>query len=145
MPETPATVHARGGGGYERRDVNVRLVLIVAVGLCVFGVLLHALLWWIHQGILPEAEGGGVSPPVRMPCEPAVNARIEYRSSRPVPGTGSPEFHPEDLRADRQPRLQAYGWLDREKGIVRMPIEQAMETVVELSRARPAASKGARP
>ena len=127
-------------------------------------MLLHALLWWIHQGILPEAEGGGVSPPVRMPGEPAVNARIEglvqprlealeqlqaeppsYRSSRPVPGTGSPEFHPEDLRADRQPRLQAYGWLDRKKGIVRMPIEQAMETVVELSRARPAASKGARP
>ena len=40
-----------------------------------------------------------------------------------MPGTGSPEFHPEDLRADRQPRLQAYGWVDRKKGIARMPID----------------------
>ena len=127
--------------------------------------LLHALLWEIHRGVLPEAEGGGVSPPVQMPGEPAVNRAhrgglrspgsrrsIElqaqppsYRSSRPVPGTGSPEFHPEDLRADRQPRLQAYGWVDREKGIVRMPIDQAMEAVVELARARSATSKGGKP
>jgi hypothetical protein len=164
MPETPPGRDDHGSIGYERRDVNVSRIVMVAVGLCVMGALLHAALWEIHRGILPEARGAGVSPPVRMPGEVAVNQRIEdvarpriealdklqaeppsYRSSQPVPEKDSAEFHPEDLRADRQPRLKAYGWVDEKGGIAQIPIAQAMEVVVERARAHSAASKGAKP
>lgn len=37
----------------------------------------------------------------------------------------------EDLREREQRRLHEYGWIDREKGVVRLPIERAMELMVE--------------
>jgi hypothetical protein len=36
-----------------------------------------------------------------------------------------------DYRADAQRRLHSYGWVDRDKDIVRLPIEEAMRRVVE--------------
>jgi hypothetical protein len=35
------------------------------------------------------------------------------------------------LRQDETRRLETYGWVDKEGGIVRMPIERAMELVIE--------------
>jgi hypothetical protein len=34
------------------------------------------------------------------------------------------------LRAEEQTRLTTYGWVDRQKGIVRIPIEEAMKKLV---------------
>ncbi len=40
-----------------------------------------------------------------------------------------------DHREREQAELSAYGWIDRQQGIVRLPIERAMElTVEELNR-----------
>jgi hypothetical protein len=36
-----------------------------------------------------------------------------------------------ELRADEARRLETYGWVDQEGGIVRVPIERAMELVIE--------------
>lgn len=164
MPDTPPIAHTRNTSGYEHRDVNVSRIAMLAVGLCIWGALVHAILWEIRRGVLPEARGGGVSPPVEMPGEAALNQRIRevsqprleaieqlraqppsYRSSQPAPGTSSPEFHPEELRADRQPRLRSYGWVDREKGIAHIPITEAMKSIVERARARPVPIKGGKP
>ena len=117
------------------------------------GFLLHAGLWRLEQTLVPEVKTEGAAPPVVMPGEPTVNDRVgavgsprleglqelqaeppEYRSSRPVAGANPPEYRPEDLRADRQPTLHEYRWLDRDKGIARIPIESAMDIVAEQSR-----------
>jgi hypothetical protein len=49
----------------------------------------------------------------------------------------------EDDRARRRERLESYGWVDREKGIVHLPIERAMELVAQ--GVRPAPGPGAPP
>jgi hypothetical protein len=55
------------------------------------------------------------------------------RSRLPAADGNSPEYHPEDLRADRWPQLNGKGpeWVDQQKGLVRIPIERAMELAVK--------------
>lgn len=49
---------------------------------------------------------------------------VEQRSTRPPPEL-------RELRAREEQLLGSYGWVDREKQIVRIPIERAMQLIVE--------------
>lgn len=42
--------------------------------------------------------------------------------------------HADDLRAERQADLNRYQWIDREKQIVRLPIDRAMSILVETNK-----------
>jgi hypothetical protein len=154
----------RNGPRREIRDVNVPALALLAGLMVLVGAVLHLLLWTIHRSILPGYGRNQASPPVQMSGESTVNARIEsiphprldslkplqanppsYRSSRPIENERSPEFHPEDLRADRQPQLKGYEWVDKKKGIARIPIDQAMDAILESGRLGPLPKKGGRP
>lgn len=43
----------------------------------------------------------------------------------------SPEHDLEQFRADENKRLNTYYWIDKEKGTIHMPIDEAMKKVVE--------------
>jgi hypothetical protein len=146
--------------GYEVRDLHIALVVGSAAVLVLLGVSLHALLWEVCREAVPEQRGAGASPPTLMPGEPAVNDRVRsippprldpleplevtppmYTSSRPVPRFASSTQRPEDLRADRQPQLSGYGWVEPGK-VARIPVNKAMDAVVEAERAKRPAKKG---
>jgi hypothetical protein len=48
---------------------------------------------------------------------------------------GQPDRELARLRAEQQELLSSYGWVDREGGVVHVPIERAMELVAGESRA----------
>jgi hypothetical protein len=116
---------------YEKGDVHFRGVLIFAVALVVGVVLTLALV------------GGMI----------ALLAQRSPSSMRASP-TGTPSVVPpppvlqaqpwEDLRRYREEQsriLLDYAWIDRKAGIVRIPVERAMELVIERG---PAPSAGER-
>jgi hypothetical protein len=122
MPEEPR---------YEKGDVHFRGVLIFAVALVV-GVVLTLVL-----------VGGMI----------ALLAQHSPSSMRASP-TGTPSVVPpppvlqaqpwEDLRRYREEQgriLLNYAWIDRKAGVVRIPIERAIELVIERG---PATSAGER-
>jgi hypothetical protein len=125
--------------GYEQRDVRVGMVVVFGVILVLGAVSLHVLLWEVSAVALPvKAEPDLVNdriraiPPPRLdPLEPV---EATYRSSRPLPGDRRSQ-HPEDLRADRQPGLQQFQWIEPNK-TARIPISQAMEAVMSSENAR---------
>ena len=125
--------------GHEVRDLSIPLVVTVALMLVLVGVGLLVFLWGLSRMMVPEEGKDGASPPVVMPGEPPVGDRVRViPEPRLDPLDPSPDQYPEDLRADRQPRLQGYGWV--EPGTVaRIPIDRAMNVVVE--RANAAAKK----
>lgn len=145
--------------GYETRDLSPSLVVLVAIALVLAGTALLIALWQVSVIAVPEQLEPGAAPPVVMPGEPPVGARVRsvppprldqleplaaeppYRSSRPVPDGPSPAQRPEDLRADRQPQLNSRAWIEKGK-VARIPISAAMDAVVETERARAAKKEG---
>lgn len=105
---------------YERTDASVRLPVWTAVALLI---------------LLPLAMGGVWAFMVTVWGAPEEPAPM-FAEGRPRPAAGPPlQADPradlDALRARWDRRLKGYGWVDREAGIVHIPIERAMARVAE--------------
>jgi hypothetical protein len=125
MAETPVT-HAHQGDHvhHERTDVNVGGVLLSGAALFVVAAVVHVLIW-VMFGFFDRREA------VRGAREYPLAAAQENQ----VPPEPRLQTNPrEDLRElrDREDEvLASYGWVDKNAGIVRIPIEEAMKIVVQ--------------
>jgi len=150
IDEPPHPEEPRYPRDHERSDVSARSIGLIAAGMLVCAVFIHLILSYVQYFLNTSDERShGLANPlaVRMNQQP-LNTRLDqlpsprveglqefsatppyYRSSLPI--EGSLLFHPEELRADRQPRLQNYGWVDKDKGIVHIPIGEAMRLALE--------------
>ena len=110
---------------YEPKDVNPRSIAIFAIGLLVVIVAAMGLVWWILTSLdnRTEDEQAGQSVVVEVPPAP----RLQPNPVDQIP----PERQLELLRTYEEETLNSYGWVDKEAGIVRIPIDQAMKLVVE--------------
>jgi len=154
MPDETRPPDTSLRAGYELRDAHPALVVTCAVVLVLLGVSLGVLLWEVSVNVVPEQLVPGASVPTVMPGDPTVNDRVQsipqprldplepleanppsFRPSRPVPQSASPTQRPEDLRADRQPQLNEYRWVEKGK-VARIPIGRAMDAIVEGERAK---------
>jgi hypothetical protein len=108
--------------GHETRDINVRVVAWFALGLIVVGVIIHIALgalfvFFKKQHPSPEA-------PSRIAVHPRVIAPHPRLQTNP----------PTDLahfREWEENKLNSYGWVDRQHGIARIPIERAMDLIAQ--------------
>jgi hypothetical protein len=106
--------------GYEKRDVSFRAIFWFVVHLVVLAIVAQAGLWLLMRSFERRAERTDATPQPMMrrgllPPEP----RLQISPS-------------EDLRALRdaeQVTLTSYGWVNRDAGIVRLPVERAMELI----------------
>ncbi len=122
--------------GHEERDIAARPIAYFALGiagLCVFAlVLMHVLF-----GVLAteQAERSAPASPLaesyglKEPPEPRLQT--------------NPRQDLLDLRARDGAAIHSYGWIDKQAGIVRIPVERAIALLAERGLpARPAAPKG---
>lgn len=112
------------GIGHETRDVSTRLVIIFGVSLVVAAIVIHIGLWllymfWSNQQAradvrqFPMAEVG--SPPV--PPAPRLQTQ--------------PQEELKKMRADEAQLMNSYGWVDAGRGTVRIPIDRAMQLLLQ--------------
>jgi hypothetical protein len=110
---------------HEGSDVNVRAIAQFGVGLLVLGAAIY-LVVWLFFGFLSErsARASGQLPyPLaagqqdRVPPEPRLqtNPRADLR----------------ELRESEDKRLDSYGWVDRNAGIVHIPIDDAIKLTLQ--------------
>jgi hypothetical protein len=109
--------------GYEVRDANVKAILwfglILAVVMVVVAVIIGLLYSFLDIRTLERAgpppplleEAQGLPPQPRLQRNPALDMR--------------------QMRAENEAILNSYGWIDKQAGIVRIPIERAMELTLE--------------
>lgn len=118
MPRPPIKDH-------ERRDANAKWIFGIIVFLFVFGMTLHGIL----AGFLSALKH---KPPPTDHWRPSIQAG---RWSPPPPAMPrlqvSPPLDLQQFRAREEEQLHTYGWVDRRAGVVRMPIERAMELVLQ--------------
>lgn len=119
------TVHASEHGlGHETRDVSFPPVVLTSFILVAITLLSFVTMWWLMTFLTAREirEQGDISA-----------VRIESR--RAEPPQPRLQTHPlrdmQDLRAGEKETLSSYGWVDRSAGVVRLPIERALELTAE--------------
>lgn len=113
-----------GNAPHEMPEVDVGLTLLwaaaivagVVVACIISGAIYGAKVRPVNERSLTPLNGEGLS----LPAEPRLEG-IEMMS-------GPKEDAVPTATVDR---LKTYGWVDREKGVVRIPIQRAMELAVE--------------
>jgi hypothetical protein len=109
---------------YERNDVNVRGVLVFGLGLVLASAVILLLMWWLLNA-LTVREAGQDRPPSPVAVRPGESVPPEPRLQV------SPSHDMGELRAGEEALLHSYGWVDRQAGVVRIPIERAMQVLLE--------------
>ncbi len=113
-----------GRPGYELTDISTRVVVVFATALVVAGVLVHVVVWALFA-YLGQATTASYSPqyplastgPAPLPPAPVLQVK--------------PREELRDLRAEEDRILSSYGWVDPNAGIVRIPIDRAMQLVLQ--------------
>ena len=113
---------------HEESDVNVRAIFAFCAGLVAVGVAVHFGVWLMFQYLSGrETAREPIAYPLaagqdRLPPEPRLqtNPREDLRT----------------LRAREDEILTSYAWVDKNSGVVRVPIEEAMK--ITLKRGLPA-------
>ena len=105
-------------GGFEHSDVNVIAVGKVAVALLLVTLAAMGLLVGVFN-YFKSTEGGEAK--TESPRKTFPQPQLE---ENPIPDLAA-------FRAAEDETLTTYGWVDRQKGIVRIPISQAMDKVLK--------------
>ena len=105
---------------HELSDVNVRGVLYFAVWLTIAAIIIHVLVWLFY-----DYFGDRATRTVSIPQEPVITGPPVSKPQLQVEA----ESELSQLRTSEEQVLHTYGWIDQDKGIVRIPIERAMEII----------------
>jgi len=107
---------------YEKSDVQVAKIVRAGAGLLGIVAVSFALMWML-QSVLLRFEQGAQAP--RHPL-----ASTQARTEPPLPRLQpNPRADLLALRAEEDAVLKTYAWVDKGRGVVRVPIDRAMEIV----------------
>ena len=109
---------------HEESDVNVSAIIRFGIGLLVIAVVLHVFLWWLQSTYTRQNE--------RAQTQAYPLAAGQQDRLPPSPRfQDNPQQELQDLRAKQKALLEGYGWVSKDAGVARIPIEDAMKMVVE--------------
>ncbi len=109
------------GPGHETRDLQPRTILIFGISLSVVILICLAIANWMFHyfATVQTASSPPLSPLARQQAPPGPHLQAHA---------------PEDLgkfRAEEEATLNSYGWVNQQSGIVRIPIDRAMQLLVQ--------------
>lgn len=147
MSDQPHPVKHAGHGDYERRDIGIGGVLYFLAGLAAFGLVAHFLVTGLYS-VLEKKDAAD-----QHPISPLVaNAPADTRHLPPDYKTDAQgrdyekylkqNFPAPQLEVDERTQLNSiitaqedtlstYDYLDKNAGTVRIPIDRAMELLVQ--------------
>ncbi len=118
-----------GKAAYETRDVKVRPLVVFTVGLAVTIVAAYLITLGVFRLFDAREAAKDAS------ADPAAVRRAALPVEQQLPAAPRIQADPAGeydlLRRREDELLSTYGWVDREAGLVRIPIDQAMKIVVE--------------
>ena len=114
-----------GHVGHEESDVNVRAIFGFGAGLTGLGLVVALVVWALFAYLTREANqaSGGRAYPLaagqgeHLPPEPRLQT--------------TPREDLKALRSAEDELLNGYSWVDRNAGVVRIPIDQAMRLTLQ--------------
>ena len=120
------------GAGYEHTDANVWIIAKFGLWLVISAVIIHVGLGFLFAFFVKQREE--VTPQFPLASEEHRLPAAPRLQQFPVN-----EYY--DFRQHEEAVLHKYGWVNKDAGVVRMPIEEAMRKMVE-GTAAPAPTTG---
>jgi hypothetical protein len=127
------SLHASGEGGYEHEDLSPKGVFYFMAGLAVLGVVIHLIISSMY-GYLDRYDKAH-QPPVNPLLTTSPDTRRVTRAN--TRGFPQPRLEENEIRQldqviqTQNETLASYGWVDQKAGVVRIPIDRAMEIVAQ--------------
>jgi hypothetical protein len=114
--------------GYEASDVSPNAIWIVAAGIVVGVVLVIVAVTWLY-GYLHRRD---LASQQRSAMDRVTTAVAGTGPRFPEPRLQvAPQEDLAAFRAREESVLHSYGWIDRQAGVVRIPIERAMDIIAQ--------------
>jgi hypothetical protein len=123
MSETHNTpTHTDNGRGHEESDANVSAVTKFGIGLAIISVVVLVLMVWL-QNFFSNQTRRATPPPSPFMVERQLppGPRLQVAPAKDL----------QEVRAAEDSVLNSYGWVVRDAGVVHIPIEHAIELVVQ--------------
>jgi hypothetical protein len=112
------------GVAFEPRDANARALLYIGIGVLVSAVVIHLAVFWLYDFFAARASRRGLLPSTAVPA-----GRLK---EPPEPQLQvDPPRDLEELQRAQGEKLRGYDWADQKSGTVRIPIERAMDLLVQ--------------
>lgn len=122
--------------GHEERDVSAGPITLSVVGLAVVGVAALVAMLLLFN-VLARFQAAQTNPPSPLAASYGLKEPPEPRLQT------DPRQDLVDLRARDGAAIHSYGWVDKQAGIVRIPVERAIALLAERGLpARSGAPKG---
>lgn len=124
-PNTENAHNASGahGGGYEHTDVEVGIPARFLVGLVIL-LLAGIFLMRVLFGFLSAEHKRTDAPPSPLASELPAEPPLPRLQKTPVQDLNK-------LREEEKNALESYGWVEQNAGVARIPIERAVDLVLE--------------
>ena len=122
-----------GHGGYEHEDLSPTGVIYFMIGLAVVVVVIYFIVFGMYRFLdtYEKAHQPAMSPMVT----PQADTRfVTHENTRAFPEPRLEENERTQLRQiieDQDRKLATYNWVDKNKGMVQIPIDRAMDLLVQ--------------
>ena len=110
---------------HETSDVNIRAVLSFAGGLVVFAAVVYLVVWLLFGYFTRREDRASRNRTYPLAAEQGDRLPPEPRLQT------NPKEDLRDLRGAEDQLLKSYRWVDRNGGVVRIPIDEAMRLTLQ--------------
>ncbi len=118
--------------GYERRDIDKKQLLKWSAGFAVFGIVAFTIGYFLIYRLMAPVQvaQSGTTPVRTKPVGAEMN--FDGKTQRMVlQDNVTTKVDIQVLRQDELKAMEETAWLDKSKGRVRIPVERAIDLVVE--------------
>lgn len=139
MSEPLGKLHHEGTG-FEREDMSPKAVYAFLIGLAVAGALVFVALWGMYRVLdtygaqhqQPQGPLVQASRPSDQRNAPPPAVKEEIQKTIPEPRLEENERNElNEVRMKEEEQLNSYGWVDQNAGVAHIPIDRAMQLVVQ--------------
>ena len=105
-------------------EISLRAIVLFAIGIVLLVVIAGALMFLL-TGRLRDQQYAGDPPPPAL-----AEARVSQKPAGPLL-QADPSSEMTALRQEENAELNSYGWVDKGNGIARVPIDRAIDLLLE--------------
>lgn len=120
-------------GGYEHEDLRPRGVIYFMVGLAVVVIVIYFIVLGMYHFL--DTYEKAHQPPMSPMVTPQADTRaVSEGDTQTFPQPRLENDERSEFRKaieEQDSKLATYNWLDKEKGVVQIPIDRAMDLIVE--------------